>query len=280
MKKSALIYLESQLIQTKLQEKLDNPAIVRYVDLAEDAHFGYLALQLCEYTLDKYIQDHLPDDSAERSSVLKKLVKEVLCSLQVLHDQKTKVLHRDIKPQNVLIGPFCEVNILQGRYSLEHLDDDVAKDLVEWMINENPNNRPTVEQTLAHFFFWTDERRVEYLKNLGNQKEVENCHNVDEELLQAVKKYTEGKSFFEWKTKFPSELVQKLDGKKKGYPENTLGLLRFIRNLHEHYPEDADSINLMASFPDLFGSVFRFAKERGWNSRASLKKFFSSAPQT
>ncbi|ROL47961.1 Serine/threonine-protein kinase/endoribonuclease IRE1 [Anabarilius grahami] len=256
--------------------QLDNPSIVRYVDFAEDDHFGYLALQLCEYTLEQYIQEHLPDDCAERSLVLKKLVKEVLCSLQVLHQPQTKVLHRDIKPQNVLIdingkarladfgisrrlnlsqttlrtsiagtrcwkakesideevntgykrssdiqvagmlvyyilsrghhpfgkGPYCEVNILQGKYSLEHLDDDVSKDLVEWMINEDPNNRPTVEQTLAHPFFWTDES-----------------------------------------------------------------------------PEDAESIILMDSFPDLFGSVFRFAKERGWNSRASLKKFFSSVPQ-
>ncbi len=84
--------------------ELDSPSIVRYVDFAEDDNFGYLVLQLCEYTLEEYIQDHLPDDSAERSSVLKKLVKEVLCSLQVLHDEKPKVLHRDIKPQNVLIG--------------------------------------------------------------------------------------------------------------------------------------------------------------------------------
>ncbi|XP_048041283.1 uncharacterized protein LOC125265223 isoform X2 [Megalobrama amblycephala] len=333
--------------------QLDSPSIVRYVDFAEDDNFGYLALQLCEYTLEEYIQEHLPDDNAERSLVLKKLVKELLYSLQVLHQPQTKVLHRDIKPQNVLIdingkarladfgisrrlnlsqttlrtstagtrcwkakesideevntgykrssdiqvagmlvyyilsrghhpfgkGPFCEVNILQGKYSLEHLDDDVAKDLVEWMINEDPNNRPTVEQTLAHPFFWTDERRVEYLKKMGNQNEAENCRNVDEELLRAIEKYTEGKSFSEWKTKLPSELVQKLDGKKKGYPENTLGLLRFIRNLHEHYPDDAESINLMDSFPDLFGSVFRFAKERGWNSRASLKKFFCSVPQ-
>uniref|UniRef100_A0A673KWG1 Probable serine/threonine-protein kinase irlB n=2 Tax=Sinocyclocheilus rhinocerous TaxID=307959 RepID=A0A673KWG1_9TELE len=204
--------------------ELDSPSIVRYVDFAEDTHFGYLVLHLCEYTLEEYIQDHLPDESAERSLVLKKLVKEVLCSLQVLHDQKTKVLHRDIKPQNVLIdihgkarladfgisrrlkqsettlrtsiagtrswkaketideevntgykrssdiqvagmlvyyilsrgqhpfgkGAACEYNILRGRYSLEHLDDEVGKDLVEWMIHENPNNRPTVEQTLAH----------------------------------------------------------------------------------------------------------------------------------
>ncbi|XP_048041285.1 uncharacterized protein LOC125265223 isoform X3 [Megalobrama amblycephala] len=333
--------------------QLDSPSIVRYVDFDEDHNFGYLVLQLCEYTLEEYIQEHLPDNSTERSSVLKKLVKEVLCSLQVLHQPQTKVLHRDIKPQNVLIdingkarladfgisrrlnlsqttlrtsiagtrcwkaketieeegntgykrssdiqvagmlvyyilsrghhpfgkGPFCEVNILQGRYSLEHLDDDVAKDLVEWMINEDPNNRPTVEQTLAHPFFWTDERRVEYLKKMGNQNEAESCRNVDEELLHAIEKYTEGKSFSEWKTKFFSELVQKMEMNRKPYPENTLGLLRFIRNLHEHYPDDAESINLMDSFPDLFGSVFRFAKERGWNSRASLKKFFCSVPQ-
>ncbi|CAM4530679.1 unnamed protein product [Leuciscus chuanchicus] len=82
---------------------LDSPSIVRYVDFTEDEHFGYLVLQLCEYTLEEYIQDHLPDDYTERSLVLKKLVKEVLCSLQVLHQPKTKVLHRDIKPQNVLI---------------------------------------------------------------------------------------------------------------------------------------------------------------------------------
>ncbi|XP_056318409.1 serine/threonine-protein kinase/endoribonuclease IRE1 [Danio aesculapii] len=333
--------------------ELESSSIVRYVDFAEDAHFGYLVLQLCEYTLEEYIQDHLPEDEDERTSVLKKLVKEVLCSLQVLHDPQTKVLHRDIKPQNVLIdingkarladfgisrrlnlsqttlrtsiagtrfwkateaideegntgykrssdiqvagmlvyyilsrghhpfgkGIYCEINILQGSYSLDHLDDDVAKDLVEWMINKDPNNRPTVEQSLAHPFFWTDERRVEYLKKIGNQNEAENCRKVDEELLHAVEKFTEGKSFSQWKNKFPSELVQKLDGKKKGYPESTLGLLRFIRNLHEHYSEDAESINLMALFPDLFGSVFRFAKEKGWHSRASLKKFFSSVQQ-
>uniref|UniRef100_A0A8C1JP78 Uncharacterized protein n=1 Tax=Cyprinus carpio TaxID=7962 RepID=A0A8C1JP78_CYPCA len=337
--------------EEKFLRLFDSPSIVRYVDFAKDKDFGYLVLQLCEYTLEEYIQDHLPDDSAERSLVLKKLVKEVLCSLQVLHDQQTKVLHRDIKPQNVLIdtkgkarladfgisrrlnlsqttlrtssagtrcwkaketldeeanigykrssdiqvagmlvyyilsrghhpfgkGPRCEVNILEGRYSLEHLDDDVAKDLVEWMINENPNERPTVEQTLSHAFFWTDDRRVRYLKILGNEKEAENCRNADEELLNAIAKYSEGKSFSEWKTKLPSELVQKLDNKKKAYPENTLGLLRFIRNLHEHYKAEAVKINLMALFPDLFGSLYIFAKERGWNSRESVRMDIKSA---
>ncbi len=93
--------------------ELDSPSIVRYVDFVEDMYFGYLVLQLCEYTLEEYIQDHLPDDSTERFSVLKKLVKEVICSLQVLHDEKTKVLHRDIKPQNVLIGRSYNICLIK-----------------------------------------------------------------------------------------------------------------------------------------------------------------------
>ncbi|KAM9422215.1 uncharacterized protein ACWYII_020051 isoform 2-T3 [Salvelinus alpinus] len=80
--------------------QLDSPCIVRYVDFAEDEHFGYLVLQLCEYTLDEYIKDHLPGD---KTSVLKKIVHDVLSSLSVLHSLNTKILHRDIKPQNVLI---------------------------------------------------------------------------------------------------------------------------------------------------------------------------------
>ncbi len=50
---------------------------------------------------------------------------------------------------------------------------------------------------------------MEYLKKMGNQKEVENCRNVDEELLQALEKYTEGKSFSEWKTKVSLNSMQK-----------------------------------------------------------------------
>ncbi|XP_060729441.1 uncharacterized protein LOC132847954 [Tachysurus vachellii] len=174
-------------------------------------------------------------------------------------------------------GARCESNILDGKYSLEHVDDELAKDLVKWMISHEPKDRPNVEETLRHPFFWPNKDKLDYLDKLGNEKEVENCRNAGPDLLSAIEAVTAGKSFLDWKTKLPAELVQKLDGRKKTYPENTLGLLRFIRNLHQHYSDDAKNLNLMTLFPDLFETVFMFAKTRGWTT---AMEFMLEIPET
>ncbi|XP_033992582.1 serine/threonine-protein kinase ppk4-like isoform X5 [Trematomus bernacchii] len=321
---------------------LDHPFIVRYIDQSHDNNFGYLVLQLCEYTLKEHIEDH--DDDGRR----KELVRQVLEGLSVLHCQARPILHRDLKPQNVLIDvkgkarladfgisrrlpegqttcrtdkagtscwmaketlsekdntkigyksnsdiqvagmviyyvlsgghhPFgdisyeCENNIVKGNYTLEHVQDVLAKDLIEWMIDAEPKNRPKVEECLKHPFFRDTDWKIEYLRKIGNREEVKNCRNADQELISSLEK-CDG-SFKQWKDKFPPELLQKMDGKKK-YPENMFGLLRCIRNLQEHYEDDAAQVDVMEIYPDLFGCVYKFAKTQGWNSETPLKEMF------
>ncbi|XP_073712862.1 serine/threonine-protein kinase/endoribonuclease ire-1-like [Misgurnus anguillicaudatus] len=177
--------------------------------------------------------DELRKEEAEiKVTALKKVVKEVLLGLQVLH--RAKVIHRDIKPKNVLIdsgnnarladfgisrrleddkstvytgraGTKCweavetleptektgykrssdvqvagmlvyyilsdgkhpfkgnvlweqEAKIREGNYSLDEVDDVVAKDLIERMISKVQKERPTVDEALNHPYFWDDAR--------------------------------------------------------------------------------------------------------------------------
>ena len=78
--------------------KLYDSCVVKYVDFAGDETFGYLCLQLCEYNLEEYIRSN---DGSLRPE---ELVYDVLNSLRALHCQEPQILHRDLKPQNVLIG--------------------------------------------------------------------------------------------------------------------------------------------------------------------------------
>ncbi|XP_065109155.1 uncharacterized protein [Paramisgurnus dabryanus] len=204
-------------------------------------------VKLCEYDLEGYMDELRKEETENKVTALKKVVKEVLLGLQVLH--RAKVIHRDIKPQNILIdseknarladfgisrrleddkstvytaraGTKCweavetldqtektgykrssdvqvagmllyyilsdgkhpfegnnlweqEAKIREGNYSLDKVDDVVAKDLIERMINKVPEKRPTIHEALNHPYFWDDVRKKTVLSNLGERKEVQ-----------------------------------------------------------------------------------------------------------
>ena len=73
--------------------------VVQYVDFTSDDYCCYIAMQLCEFNLEEYIQLRQPADSERR-----RIAMEFLEGLKDLHENA--VIHRDIKPHNVFIGNF------------------------------------------------------------------------------------------------------------------------------------------------------------------------------
>ena len=68
--------------------------VVRYISFFEDEDFSYLVLELMEGNLEEFF------DGYTITAELTCLCKDVVMGLQFLHEQK--ILHRDLKPQNIL----------------------------------------------------------------------------------------------------------------------------------------------------------------------------------
>lgn len=85
-----------------LQESDDHPNVVRYYYQESHANFLYIALELCPATLADVIER--PDQFREISNAFdpKRALRQITSGLRHLH--ALKVIHRDIKPQNILIS--------------------------------------------------------------------------------------------------------------------------------------------------------------------------------
>ncbi|KAK2916802.1 hypothetical protein Q8A67_001176 [Cirrhinus molitorella] len=323
---------ELKLLQNK---NLESKNIVKYMTFAQDNDFYYLANQLCEYDLEEYMKSlRQSEQNNEKETTLRSIMKDMLHGLQVLHH--ADVIHRDIKPGNVLIDlektarladfgisrklekgkttvktkrdgtqgweateivnqpkegsykkssdiqvagmlayyilsdgkhPFGdpirrEGNISDGNYSLD-IQDITAKDLIEWMINKEQDKRPTIDKVLNHPYFWDDKRIREVLHSLGNKEEVENYKNYEtknKELYDIVQKHTEGKTFFNWKSKAP----QTWPKFSNFLPNDLLGLLRHLRNALTHNKCLFDEEKMIDEFPDFLISLHRLAMDMSW----------------
>lgn len=87
-----------------LQESDDHPNVIRYFDKESAGEFLYIALELCPASLADVIERpaSFPSLLGTSSSETLGVLKQITAGVQYLHS--LKIVHRDIKPQNILVS--------------------------------------------------------------------------------------------------------------------------------------------------------------------------------
>ncbi|KAJ2647783.1 bifunctional endoribonuclease/protein kinase ire1 [Coemansia sp. RSA 1250] len=110
-----------------LQESDSHPNVIRYFCTERHDHFMYIALELCCGSLaDAVLRSPDKHIASRMMSTLpkKNVLYQLACGLHHLH--ALKLVHRDIKPQNILIAPPPHRRRRRHRSQRNHLAADAA----------------------------------------------------------------------------------------------------------------------------------------------------------
>ncbi|KAM6501093.1 hypothetical protein JOM56_004107 [Amanita muscaria] len=112
-----------------LQESDDHPNVIRYYYQEAHASFLYIALELCPASLADVIE--YPDRDQWRDVAIsfdpKRALKQITSGLKHLH--ALKLVHRDIKPQNILVSSMKPGSGSKGGYRMLISDFGLCKKL-------------------------------------------------------------------------------------------------------------------------------------------------------
>jgi serine/threonine protein kinase/ankyrin repeat protein len=210
----------------------------------------------------------------------------------ILSGQKHPFSPTDYVSKNALqVCNETEANIMKG--TMEGWDESLppeATDLVKRMLESNENDRPNAEEALEHPLYWSKEKKVDFLKAVGNQEEFE-CPrlkrtlpltlvetDLERNVVIIVKNGSWSSSRYINTHSIHKEMI-KGKGRKKYATSSAVELVRFIRNAYEHFRDKTFGKKLFNNFvffddfPDLVMEVYKAVTTHGWDKTRDDVKF-------
>uniref|UniRef100_A0A8C0GLA8 Serine/threonine-protein kinase/endoribonuclease IRE1 n=1 Tax=Chelonoidis abingdonii TaxID=106734 RepID=A0A8C0GLA8_CHEAB len=152
-----------------------------------------------------------------------------------------------------------QANILLGVYSLDSLnpekhDDIVAHDLIEQMINMDPQKRPSASCVLKHPFFWDLERQLQFFQDVSDRIEKE---SLDGPIVKQLERGGREVVKMDWREHITVPLQTDLRKFRSYKGGSVRDLLRAMRNKKHHYRElPLEVQETLGSIPDYFVCYF------------------------
>jgi serine/threonine-protein kinase/endoribonuclease IRE1 len=170
-------------------------------------------------------------------------------------------------------------NISSGESNLTELEDPVAKDLIQWMLQHNITERPTVKQCLKHPYLMSPEDNFKFLTAVGNEMEIK-TKDSNSIVVQTLNMEA-SLATPPWCEKIDGEIYSYFSRHCNRYSDNGAELLRFIRNVAAHWPAqfldkfDTPQAYFLEVFPTLPMIVHNILRKYpDWCHRDTLRQFF------
>ncbi|KAL2101092.1 hypothetical protein ACEWY4_002853 [Coilia grayii] len=152
-----------------------------------------------------------------------------------------------------------QANILQGTYSLQHLQPDrhediVARELIQQMLSMEPEQRPLAERVLKHPFFWSLEKQLHFFQDVSDRIEKE---PLDGPIVRQLERGGRAVVKGDWREHITVPLQTDLRKFRSYKGGSVRDLLRAMRNKKHHYRELPTEVQeTLGSVPDEFVAYF------------------------
>ncbi|XP_046860295.1 serine/threonine-protein kinase/endoribonuclease IRE1-like isoform X2 [Xenia sp. Carnegie-2017] len=126
-------------------------------------------------------------------------------------------------------------NMLKGNpVGLDEIKNKTLKDLLTWMLNRLPEDRPSANEALKHPFFMSDDEKFEMLCKVGNQLAIKTNDTQSSVVYQLNNESSD------WRSQIDSDVyayftTDEVNGKICRYGSAWTECLRLIRNLGQHW---------------------------------------------
>ncbi|ORY75948.1 hypothetical protein BCR35DRAFT_305999 [Leucosporidium creatinivorum] len=154
-----------------------------------------------------------------------------------------------------------EMNILQGKISLERLDGlgeeaVEVQDLITRMVASDPRERPSAEAVLLHPFFWNAQKRLLFICDASDRFEIMERDPPTPTLVTLEERGLEIVGD-DWQKAIDRTLLDNLGKYRKYDGRSVRDLLRVLRNKKHHYQDLPEAVRKnLGDLPGGFLSYF------------------------